>query len=90
MYACPVNEERDAEDELATLDVLVDVLNGGLDSVMGVASEDMEEDIDEFKCEILGGSYDEHSGCSNGTINLSDEISEQAVIDYLNSQNEEQ
>jgi hypothetical protein len=78
LYACPVNETPSAT-ELTTAGVLVDVLNNGIDSFSGAATEEMQGDIDEFKCELLGDTYT-GSACAG-------DIAEQNIIDYLNSQN---
>jgi hypothetical protein len=89
-YACPINEDKDAE-ELTAVGLLTTVLNEGIDSIGGAAaSDDISGDINEFKCDILGGNYDEFNGCrdSNFTsIDTTQEISEQQIIDYLNREN---
>jgi hypothetical protein len=82
LYACPINEVA-SSDELTTTTVLVDVLNDGIDSIGGVASDETQSDIDEFKCDILGGTYD-GSDCN---VSLDNNVTEEDVIDYLNSQN---
>lgn len=88
LYACPINENPDTNDT-TSIDVLVDALNGGIDSVANIGSDDEDNDmkssIDEFKCDVLGGDYDNNS-CSE---DLEKEVEEQAVIDYLNNQNGE-
>ena len=84
LYACPVNENQD-EDDLTTAGVLVDIFNEGMDAISAAATEDIQEDVDEFKCEILDGSYDEFNGCIGADINQ--DISEVNIIDYLNSKN---
>ena len=84
LYACPINEDPTA-DELTTTGVLVDILNEGMDAVAAAVTEDIQEDVDEFKCEILGGTYDEDSGCSGADIAL--DITEENIINYLDSQN---
>ena len=81
-YACPINETPNAE-ELTTAGVLVDVLNNGIDSIGGASSDETQSDIDEFKCELLGGTYDG----SNCSVSLDGNVSEQSIIDYLNNQN---
>ena len=90
LNACPINEDKDAE-EFTAVGILTTVLNDGIDSIGGAAaSDDITADIDEFKCDILGGTYDEFSGCidSNSTeIDTTQEISEQQIIDYLNREN---
>lgn len=85
-HACPVNEtllvQGDTSD-ITTSQVLVQALNDGTDSIGVVASEDMQKSIDEFKCEILGGSYNNNS-CS---VSLSQTVTEQQIINYINSKN---
>ncbi len=71
-YACPINEDPSAVD-LTVATVLVNVLNEGMDSIGAALSEEIQADIDEFKTEITGDV--------NGTI------TEQNIIDYLNTQN---
>ena len=88
-YACPINETSLAE-EFTTAGVLVDVLNDGIGAIGGAATEETQGDIDEFKCEILGGTYNGSSCTDNTTFNsidISTPISESDIIDYLNSQN---
>jgi len=90
-YACPINEEKGAE-ELTAVNLLTTVLNEGIDSIGGAAaSDDISSDIDEFKCDILGGDYNEFNGCKDSIthqdINTTQEISEQQIIDYLNRAN---
>lgn len=82
-YACPINESADANDT-TTAGVLVDVLNNGLGAISGAASSDTQGDVDQFKCEVLGGNYDGNS-CNNAS--LDNNVSEQDIITYLNSQN---
>ncbi len=91
LYACPINENKDAN-ETTSIDVLVDALNGGVDSVANAIGVDKENDdikssVDEFKCDVLNGTYNENDdSCS---VDIKQEIKEQAIIDYLNSQNGE-
>ncbi len=82
-FACPINEDPEADD-LTTADVLVNILNEGMDSIGAATTEDIQADIDEFKCEIFEGTYNEFSGCSE---DITQDIAEQDIIDYLNSQN---
>ncbi len=73
-YACPVDETGDQN--LTTEALLVDILNGGFDSVIaGVGGTDSElaGDIEEFKAEI--------NQDGNETITMDD------IINYINSQN---
>ena len=95
LYACPINETL-AKDENATtsMNVLVDALNGGLDSVIAATkvddgstdnNNDVQKSIDEFKCNVLDGNYT--SSDNSCDANISEDISESQVIDYLNNQN---
>jgi hypothetical protein len=70
-YACPV-DKTNSDTELSTLDLLVDSINSGLDTV-GVLTDnpDIIQSIDDFKAD-LG---------NNGA-----EITNQDIIDYLNQQ----
>jgi len=83
-YACPINENP-TTDELTASSVLVDILNEGMDAIGAAVTDDIQEDVDEFKCEILGGTYNSFNGCVGATI--TDAVSEQNIIDYLNAQN---
>ena len=90
-HVCPVTETAEAE-ELTTEALIVDALNDGVDSIGGIATEDMQADIDEFKCEVLGGTYSEYNGCINNTSGLSinletTSVTTAEVIDYLNNNN---
>ena len=74
-YACPVNESPFAP-ELTVLDVLVDSLNGGIDSTVnstGGDDSDTGESVTEFKEEVKNGG--------------SGDVTEQDIIDYLNRKN---
>lgn len=84
-YVCPLNENA-ATDDTTTAGVLVDVLNSGLDSIKSSVSGDVVDDINEFKCEILGGTYSDNDECS---VSLDDDVTESAIIDYLNKENKE-
>ena len=75
-FPCPINEAV-GENDVTTGGVLVETLNDGLDLVDTMAPSDMKDDVDEFKCEILGGYFNGYS-CSVGG-----NITEQVVIDYL-------
>jgi hypothetical protein len=80
-YVCPITETADAE-ELTTEALIVDALNDGVESIGGIATEDMQADIDEFKCEVLGGTY--NGSCS---VSLNQDVTNTQVIDYLNNNN---
>jgi hypothetical protein len=81
-YACPIVEIASTE-ELTTSGVLIDVLNNGMSSISAAASEETQSDIDEYKCDILGGNFDG----TNCDIPLETDITEQNIVDYLNNQN---
>lgn len=95
LYACPINEDPQAE-ETKTVDVLLDALNNGIDSVVATTTSDdteIQDNVDEFKCDVLGYEWnDENNKCENNTsseINVTQAvINEQQIIDYLNSQND--
>ncbi|OIP55611.1 MAG: hypothetical protein AUK54_03650 [Helicobacteraceae bacterium CG2_30_36_10] len=88
-HACPVNEtllvvgDAASEADITTADVIVSALNEGTDSIGVAASEDMQQSIDEFKCEVLGGTYN-YSSCDKS---LDQNVTEQQVITYLNTNN---
>ncbi len=76
-HVCPVNEDANAT-ELTTGAILADALNNGVDSISGAANDDdMKDDINEFKKEVLASS----GKSSNETI------TEQDIVNYLNEQN---
>jgi len=79
-YPCPMNTTINSED-VTTAGALVDTLNNGLDLVENVGPEEMQGDVDEFKCDLLGGYYNGSSCSQSGSI------TEQVVIDYLNKNN---
>jgi hypothetical protein len=76
-FACPVNQDADAE-ELTVATILVDVLNDGLDAVIGAVggssgdTDSIAADIEEYKQEVGGADG---------------EVSVQEIIDYINAQN---
>jgi hypothetical protein len=82
LYACPVNEDKNVE-EITSLGILTTVLNDGIASTGAAASEETQADVDEFKCNVLGGIYNKPI-C---TVPLTNIISEQDVINYLTTQN---
>ena len=79
-YPCPVNETAGSED-VTTGSVLVTTLNDGLDVVKNVAPAEMQESVEEFKCDLIDGHYNGQSCSKNSTI------TKQIVIDYLNKNN---
>lgn len=89
LHACPINEDKD-KDELTTAGVLVNVLNEGIGSIGGASTQDIQGDVDEFKCDILNGTYDEFNGCTdilNNPIDITVDITELDIINYLNNEN---
>lgn len=88
-YVCPVNETTGSD--LTTTGVLVDILNTGLDAVASATDANVQENIDQYKCEILGGNYSSGSCISNtnsGTsISLDTNITATQITDYLTAQN---
>ena len=81
-YVCPVNESSSTTD-ITTAEVLVDAINSGIDYFGAIVSDDIKEDIDKFKCEILNGTYSSGS-C---TVSLTTDITTSTVITYLNNNN---
>jgi len=79
-YACPINETADAT-EFTTAGILVDVLNDGMDSIANSAGDDVQTDINEFKCDILDGNFNDY------TCTITGNITEDSMITYLNDQN---
>ena len=82
-HVCPLNEAT-AADELSTETLMVSAFNDGIEAVSAVATDDMQGDIDEFKCDLLGGYYYGGGACS---ANLSQEITVTQVIEYINKNN---
>lgn len=80
-FVCPVNETTGPD--LTTASVLVDVLNNGLDATASAANSDVQGDLDQFKCEILGGTYNGNT-C---TVSTSTDITESDITIYLSAQN---
>jgi hypothetical protein len=83
-YACPINEDPDLE-ETTTIAILQDALNSGVDSASSDEESDVTSSLDEFKCDVLNGQYNNNS-CS---IDITKDVSEQEIIDYLNRENGE-
>ena len=77
---CPISETANAEDVTAA-GVLSDTLNEGLDLVQNLAPSEMQGDVDEFKCDVLGGNFDGKYCSKDG------EITKEVVINYLNKNN---
>lgn len=82
-HVCPLTESAE-DDEITTEDLIVNALNDGVEAISGVATDEMQGDIDAFKCEVLGGNYNEYSGCS---VPLSQDVTTQQVINYLETNN---
>lgn len=76
-HVCPLNEDGNSTD-LTTGSILADALNNGIDAIGVAADDDMRDDIDEFKIEVL-----ESSGKSADEV-----ITEDDIVNYLNQQNQ--
>lgn len=81
VHACPVNEGA-PEDEVTAADILVNVLNGGLDAIVAATGGDTElaTEVEGFKYEILGINEADVTEDTNTTITIDD------ITAYLNSQ----
>ena len=78
-HVCPITEDANTT-EITTGAIMADALNNGIDSIGVAADDDMRDDIDEFKKEVLdasGKSADET-------------ITEEDIVNYLKEQNEEE
>ena len=85
-HVCPVTESAE-DDEITTEGLIVDALNDGVEAISGVATDEMQGDIDEFKCEVLGGTYTSYGESGSCTENLASDVTTQQVIDYLETNN---
>lgn len=83
-YVCPVNEIS-AQEEITTEEVLVDAINNGTESIGIAADEDMQEDINEFKKEILVDAG--KMSADTSTENMPD-VTAADIVAYLNENNE--
>ncbi|MEA2073908.1 MAG: hypothetical protein U9O86_10015, partial [Campylobacterota bacterium] len=80
-HVCPI-DETNATVETTTEEILVDALNNGTDSIGAAVSDEVNEDIQEFKNEVLtanGRSIND----DNTTITMED------IIKYLNKNNQD-
>jgi hypothetical protein len=77
-HVCPVNEDGDAK-EITTGSVIADALNNGVDSIGVAADDNMKENIDQFKADVLDASGKE----------ADEEITEEDIVNYLNKNNKE-
>jgi hypothetical protein len=77
-HVCPITEDANTV-EITTGSILADALNNGIDSIGVAADDDMKDDIDEFKTEVL-----DSSGKSSDET-----ITEEDIVNYLNEQNTE-
>ena len=79
-YACPVSQSAD-DNELATTDIILDTLNGGLDTISAFIPDSGDANstnpVDDYKQQIIDSRTDG---------NTSTTITEQDLINYLNSQ----
>ena len=87
-HVCPLTESAEDE-EITTEELIVDALNDGVEAISGVATDDMQGDIDEFKCEVLGGEYNSYNGTcmKSGSDILDNNVTTEQVIDYLETNN---
>lgn len=83
-YVCPVQEAPG--DDITSTSVLVDALNNGIDAtkngigkISGATDIDVGEKLHKYKCEILGGKYEDN----NCTVSTTDPISTSNITDYL-------
>ena len=77
-HVCPITEDSKTK-EITTGAVMADALNNGIDSIGVAADDDMKEDIDKFKKEVLDAS----GKSSDATI------TEEDIVNYLKEQNKE-
>jgi len=77
-YPCPVNEGNESND-ITTQSVLVDALNDGVDSIGVAVSDDVKDDVDEFKRDVLKANGREND--TNTTIAIDD------ILKYLEDNN---
>ena len=82
-YSCPITQDSSLDD-LTVSGMLVTTLNEGIGAIHAAITEDIQDDVDKYKCEILEGIYTESSGC---TKSLNQDITEQNIINYLDAQN---
>jgi len=77
-HPCPV-AQSDLSDEITTQSILVDALNDGSDFVDVAVSDDVKEDIDKFKNDVLKANNREND--TDKTITLDD------ILKYLEDNN---
>jgi len=82
-HVCPL-AETNATKELTTAEVLVQALNEGTDSIGVTSNKDIQDSVDEFKCEVLGGNYSNNQ-CTGA--DLADKVTDDQVIQYINDKN---
>ena len=85
-HVCPVTQSAE-DDEITTEGLIVDALNDGVEAISGIATDEMQGDIDEFKCEVLGGVYTSYGESGSCTENLASDVTTQQVINYLETKN---
>lgn len=85
-HVCPI-DETESESELTTNQLIVDALNDGTNALSGIATDEMQGDIDEFKCEVLGGNYISYGDNGSCSLSLNQDVTTQQVINYLNRNN---
>jgi len=77
-HVCPITEDSETK-EITTGAVMADALNNGIDSIGVAADDDMKEDIDKFKKEVLDASGKPADA----------KITEEDIVNYLKEQNKE-
>jgi len=101
LYACPINEDPEIK-ETTSVGVLTDTINGDLDAILAIApkndndedEEIGEDEINEFKCEVINGTFDDTTKtCSlddNTEIDFTTrDITEAELIEYMNTRNKD-
>jgi len=83
-YTCPINTDPDAE-ELTITNVLLDALNEATDAILAASgtNEDLKDSINEIKCDIFGGVYEEDI-CS---VDINQNFTIEDIVEYINEQN---
>jgi len=77
-HVCPVNETNTTT-ETTTEETLLNGLNGGIDTVGLAVSDDVKDDVDKFRSDVLAANNREND--ANTTVTRED------IIKYLNDKN---
>lgn len=72
-HVCPIESESD----ITIANVLVDALNNGTNTIVAVADDEMKEDIEEFRNDVLDANHK----------NKGEDITVEDIIAYLNENN---